>query len=236
MKKTTFYILPVLFLLIISCSKTVKEQALSMKDVFPRQKNTDSTFVFDLDTVKSFESLTSVFCKNYDKRKIKCYIRTLKNDIPFHVNSIILCGKAACGMIKFKNILFVDSCTDSLFYHNRIKYNFNSVSFENMLKKQFFNNRKKPEFADSSYTSLIFLEFIGSINKSKERLKNKIDTISKSYYNFITSFNKKNIDSIKKVYPLQIRLEEAIPFIDEKGNRTNFYNPPPPPIPLEIEE
>ncbi len=206
-----------------------------MKDVFPTQKNTDSTFVFDLDTVKSFESLTSVFCKNYDKRKIKCYIRTSKNDIPFHVNSMILCGKAVCGMIKFKNILFVDSYTDSLFYHNEVKYNFNTESFENMLKKQFFNNREKPEFADSPYTSLIFLEFIGSINKSKGRLKNRIDTISKSYYNFITSFNKKNIDSIKKVYPLQIRLEEAIPFIDEKGDRTNFYNPPPPkPAPIEI--
>ncbi|MEQ3499965.1 hypothetical protein ABMY20_09435 [Tenacibaculum sp. SSH1-16] len=236
MKKPTFYILPVLFLLIISCSKTVKEQALTMKDVFPSQKNTDSTFVFDLDTVKNFESLTSVFCKNYYKKKTRYFIKTSKNDIPFSIRKIIVCGNAACGLIKFKNILYIDSSIDSLFYHNRIKYNFNTVSLEKMLEKQFFNNRENPEFADSPHKSLLFLEFSESIDSSKESLKNKMDTISTSYYNFITGFNKKNTDSLKKKYPLQIILEKAFPFIDENGNRTNFYNSPPPPAPLEIVE
>lgn len=237
MKKLLAYLIPTLLIVVISCSKTPKERVLTMKDVYPIQKNTDSTVVFDLDTVKSFESLTSVFCKNFDNKRIRYYIRGAKNDILFQTNSYIICGKAVCGMIKFKNILFIDYFTDSLFYHNRIKHNFNSVNFEKMLRKQFFNNRSNPEFADTPYTSLIFLEFLDDINKSKINLKNKIDTISKSYYNFILSFNKRNIDSLKRVYPLQIRLKEAFPFVDDKGNVTNFYNPPSPlENPVELEK
>lgn len=236
MKKLQVFIIPVLLVVILSCSKTPKERVLTMKDVFPAQKNTDSTFVFDLDTVKSFESLTSVFCSNYHSTKTRYFIKISKNDIPFSIRQINICGKAACGFIKFKNVLFIDYFTDSLFYHNRIKYSFNKVNFEKILKRQFFNNRKNPEFADTPYRNLIFLEFSGDINSSKTSLKNKIDTISKSYYNFIISFNKKNIDSLKKLYPLKVILNEGIPFIDDKGNSTNFYNPPPPPTPLEIIE
>ncbi|MBA6154932.1 hypothetical protein H3Z83_00120 [Tenacibaculum sp. S7007] len=236
MKKLLVYIIPALLIVIVSCSKTPKERVLTMRDVFPTQKNTDSTFVFDLDTVKNFESLTSVFCKNYYNKKVRYFIRGKNNDIPFSIRSIIVCTNAACGLIKFKNVLFIDYFTDSLFYHNRIKYNFNKVNVEKMLKKQFFNNGKNPEFASSPYTSLIFLEFSGEINSSKTSLKNKIDTISKSYYNFIISFNKQNIDSLKKQYPLKLILKEGIPFIDDNGNVTNFYNPPPPPTPIEIVE
>lgn len=207
-----------------------------MKDIFPMQKNTDSTIVFDFDTVKSFESLTSVFCKNYYNKRLKYFIRTKNNDIPFSIRSINVCGKAACGLIKFRNLLFIDYYTDTLFYHNRAKYNFNVIDFEEMLKKQFFNNRKNYDFADSPERNLILLEFSGGLNDSKESLKNKMDTISKSYHNFILSFNKQNIDSLKKTYPLQIKLKEAQGFFyDDKGNRSNFYYPPPPP-PIEIVE
>ena len=233
MKKPTFYILPVLFLLIISCSKTVKEQALTMKDVFPSQKNTDSTFVFDLDTVKSFESLTSVFYKNYDNRKIRYYIRTLKNDVPFHIKDLLHCGTNVLDMLKQKNMLFIDYNSDSLFFYNELKFSFNKNNFQKILEQQFCNNGKNPEFADSPDKSLIFLEFINDFNDSKRDLKNKIHTISVSYFNFLRKFNKKNIDSLKKLYPLQIRLNEAMEFFDEKGNRVNFI---PPPAPLEIVE
>lgn len=224
MKKLITYIIPILLLLIVSCAKTPKERVLTMKDVFPTQKNTDSTVVFDLDTVKNFESLTSVFCSNYYNKGIRYFIRTSKNDIPFSIRSSIVCGKVACGLIKFRNILFIDYYTDILFYHNRIKHNFNTVHFGEMLRKQFFNNRNNSEFADNPKASLILLEFSGDLNDSKIRLKNKVDIISKSYYNFITSFKKQNIDSLKRLYPLKIRLNEAIPFVDEKGNNIE-YNP-----------
>lgn len=233
MKKLLAYIIPVLLIVIISCSKTPKERVLTMKDVFPAQKNTDSTIVvFNLDTVKSFESLILVFCKNYYNKRVKYFIRTKNNDIPFSIRSIIVCGNAVCGLIKFKNVLFIDYYTDSIFYHNRIEYNFNVISVEKMLRKQFFNNGKKPEFSDTPYTNLIYLEFLSDINNSKTSLKNKIDTISESYYKFIISFNKQNIDSLKRIYPLRIILNEAIPFVDEKGNNIN-YNPAGP---LEIVE
>ncbi|WP_028891888.1 hypothetical protein [Tenacibaculum sp. 47A_GOM-205m] len=232
MKKTTFYILPVLFLLIISCSKTVKEQALTIKDVFPTQKNTDSTIVFDLDTVKSFNSLTAVFCKNYDNKKIKYFIKTKKNEVPFSIRSIIACGHAVCGLIKFKNVLFIDYYTDSIFFHNRIKYNFNTVDVEKMLKRQFFNKGNDPEFSDTPYTNLIYLEFLSDLNNFKPSLKNKLDTISKSYYKFIVGFNRENIDSLKKLYPLKIKLNQAIPLVDENGYDIK-YNPAGP---IEIVE
>uniref|UniRef100_A0AB33L1B7 Uncharacterized protein n=1 Tax=Tenacibaculum sp. Pbs-1 TaxID=3238748 RepID=A0AB33L1B7_9FLAO len=204
-----------------------------MKDVFPSQKNTDSTFVFDLDTVKSFESLTSVFYKNYDNRKIRYYIRTLKNDVPFHIKDLLHCGTNVLDMLKQKNMLFIDYNSDSLFFYNELKFSFNKNNFQKILEQQFYNNDKNPDFADSPDKSLIFLEFINDFNDSKRDLKNKIDTISVSYFNFLRKFNKKNIDSLKKLYPLQIRLNEAMEFFDEKGNRVNFI---PPPAPLEIVE
>ncbi|WGH76237.1 hypothetical protein P8625_03465 [Tenacibaculum tangerinum] len=232
MKKTTFYRIPFLLLLIISCSKQPKERVLTIKDVFPTQHNTDSTFVFDLDTVKNFESLTSVFCENYDDRKIKYYIRTSKNDIPFYINSMILCEKAICGLIKYRNVLFIDNYSDSLFFHNDISYNFNKSDFRIMLEKQFCNYSANPEFADSPDKSLIFLGFIRDLKNSEIDLKNKLDTISISYFHFLKSLEKKNIDSLRKVYPLQIRLDEMIEIVEDSVD----YVQPPIPDPLEIIE
>lgn len=200
-----------------------------MKDVFPTQKNTDSTVVFDLGTVKNFESLTLVFCSNYYNKGIRYFIRTSKNDIPFSIRNNVYCN-VVCNLINYKNILFVDYYGGSLFYHNGKNYNFNAISFEKTLKKQFLNNGKDSRFTDNPNKNMIFLEFLADLNDSKKELKNKLDTISVSYFNFIKSFHKQNIDSLKRVYPLQILLEPDFRSFDVEGNIINHKSPPPAPI------
>lgn len=198
------------FFLFFSCVKPLKERSLTMQDVFPKQKNTGFTFVFSLDTIKSFDKIVNVFCENYGDEKIKYFIKTDKNFVNFDINSPILCNRAICGKIRFRNVLFIEHSLDTVFIHSNKVYTLNSVEFENMLKKQFLNNGEKPEFAENAYKNLIHLNFISEKELKDCNLNRKLDTITKSYFNFIKSFKKQNIDSLKRRYPLNIRLQEVI--------------------------
>lgn len=232
MKKTTFYILPVLFLLIISCSKTVKEQALTMKDVFPTQKNTDSTFVFDLDTIEKIINNKVLYCKKIEGKDQ--FVRTNLNYLPINLFFALYC-RATLFCPKGRNIIEVEGNfkQDSTFFSNRLLLEVNS--FSKLLKKQFLNRGKNPEYADSPNKSLIILKYNDLTKKSKERVSKALDTISVSYFNFINSFQKQNIDSLKRVYPLQILLEIDFALFEGKGNQIQLP-PPPQPAPLEIVE
>lgn len=236
MKKTTFYIFSVLFLLIISCSKTVREQALNMKDVFPTQKNTDSTFVFDLDTIISFKNYIEK-CEYYEEiTHKKQYVRTQNNDIPLNINFFIKCHLPTF-CIKEKNIIVLEGDfkeEKTLFFHEDEKV-LSVKNFEEYLNKQLLNWGKDYGYSDSPDRSIILFRYRDLTKKSKERVYKALNTMSVSYFNFINSFQKKNIDSLKRVYPLQILLEKDFRLFDKKGNLIEFP-PPPPPAPLEIVE
>ena len=236
MKKTTFYILPVLFLLIISCSKTVKEQALTMKDVFPTQKNTDSTFVFDLDTIISFKNYIEK-CEYYEEiANKKQYVRTQNNDIPLNINFFIKCHLPTfCP--KEKNTIILEGDfkeNKTLFFHEDEKV-LSVKNFEEYLNKQLLNWGKDYGYSDSPDRSIILLRYRDLTDKSKNRLNSVLDTISVSYFNFIRSFKNDNLDSLKSVYPLQILLEKDFRQFDENGNLIHLPRPPQP-APIEIVE
>ena len=87
---------------------------------------------------------------------------------------------------------------------------------------------------DNPNKNLIIIRYRNFEKKSKERISKVLDTISVSYFNFIKSFQKQNIDSLKRVYPLQILLEPDFRSFDVEGNIINHK--PPPPAPIEIIE
>ena len=66
MKKLITYIIPILLLLIVSCTKIPKERVLTMKDVFPTQKNTDSSFIFSIDTIEKIENNKGLYCNEVE--------------------------------------------------------------------------------------------------------------------------------------------------------------------------
>ena len=100
------------------------------------------------------------------------------------------------------------------------------------LQKQLLNWGKHPRYSDNPKRNLIIVRYRNFEKKSKERISKALDTISVSYFNFIKNFQKKNIDSLKKTYPLQILLEPDFRQFDEKGNI--LHHKPPPPAPIEI--
>ena len=108
-------------------------------------------------------------------------------------------------------------------------------NFEEYLNRQLLNWGKDYGYSDSPDRSIILFRYRDLTKKSKERVYKALNTISVSYFNFITGFQKKNIDSLKRVYPLQILLEKDFRLFDKKGNLIEFP-PPPPPAPLEIVE
>lgn len=199
------------FFLFFSCVKPSKERSLTMQDVFPKQKNTDSTFVFSLDTIKSFNKIVDVFCTNFNNRKEKFFIRTQNNDVNFEIDYMMLCDKALCGMMRFRNILFIEHLSDTTFIHSNEKHTFNSRCFGKVLKKQFLNNGRNSNYAMSPQKNIVYLNFTSEKNMCDYGFERKLDTISKSYFNFLKSFKKQNIDSLRKVYPLNIRLNEFVP-------------------------
>ena len=233
MKKTTIYIIPILFLLIISCSKQQKERVLTIKDVFPTQKNTDSTFVFALDTITSFESYLEK-CEYYKGITSKNqYIRKQNCDIPLNINLLIDCHLPTFCPKERNSVIIEGNFKQDLTYFLSTEL-LEVYSFGEFLKKQFLNRGKNPEYADSPDKSIIILRYNDLTKKSKERVSKVLDTISVSYFNFIKSFKNDNIDSLKSVYPLQILLEKDLRLFDERGYQLNLT--PPPPAPLEIVE
>lgn len=225
MKKLITYIIPILLLLIVSCAKTPKERVLTMKDVFPTQKNTDSTVVFDLETIVEVDSICEkVKDKNQFIRKGEKYFPVIL-DLSIYCRRISFCPKG-------RNIILVEVNfkQDSTYFSNRKLLEVNN--FGKLLKKQFLNRGENPEYADSPDKSIVLLNYFNLTKKSAERISKALDTISVSYFNFIKGFQKRNIDSLKKIYPLQILLER-----DSWGLEI-FKLPklPPPPAPIEIIE
>ena len=216
----------------ISCSKQPKERVLTMKDVFPTQKNTDSTFVFDLDTIEKIINNKVLYCKKIEGKDQ--FVRTNLNYLPINLFFVLYC-RAILFCPKGRNIIEVEGSfkQDSTFFSNRVLLEVNS--FSKLLKKQFLNRGKNPEYADSPDKSIIILKYNDLTKKSKERVSKALDTISVSYFNFINSFQKQNIDSLKRVYPLQILLEIDFALFEGKGNQIQLP-PPPQPAPIEIVE
>jgi len=234
MKKTIFYIIPILFLLVISCAKQPKERVLTIKDVFPTQKNTDSTFVFDLDTITTFDKYHEK-CEYYKKVTSKNqYIRTQNYDIPLNINFFIKCHLPTFCPKERNTIIIEGNFKQDLTYFSDTEL-LEVHSFGKFLKKQFLNRGKNLEYADSPDRSIILLRYRDLTDKSKNRLNSVLDTISVSYFNFIRSFKNDNIDSLKSVYPLQILLEKDFRQFDENGNLIHLP-PPPQPAPIEIVE
>ncbi|WP_299120917.1 hypothetical protein [uncultured Tenacibaculum sp.] len=233
MKKLQVFIIPVLLVVILSCSKTPKERVLTKKDVFPTQKNTDSTFVFSFDTIYGFKDSPEKF-KYYEEIASKNqFIRLNNKDLPININLVISCNLPTfCP--KYRNTIWLEGD----YKEDRTFFEDNQVLtveiFDDYLQKQLLNWGKNPSYSDNPSKSLIIIKYRNFEKKSKERISNVLDTISKSYFNFIKSFQKQNVDSLKKIYPLQILLEKDFRFFDKNGNI--IYPKPPPPTPLEIIE
>ncbi|WP_198553833.1 hypothetical protein [Tenacibaculum sp. Bg11-29] len=198
-----------------------------MKDVFPTQKNTDSTFVFSIDTIEKIRN--NKYCKEIEYKNQ--FIRTNLNDLPINLFFVVFC-RSLTFCPKSKNIIDIKynfKRDTTYFNHN---YDLSRVlevtNFSELLNKQFLNRGKKLEYADSPDKCIIYLDYHDLTKKSTEKLSNSLDTISISYFNFIKKFQKQNIDSLKNEYPLQILLlTDYKPF-------ENFIFPklPPPPAPL----
>lgn len=226
MLKRVFFLISAL-LLIVSCSKMKKEQALTMQDVFPVQKNTDSTLVISLDAIKTFEKLENLVCRERNNDK-DIYVRVKSNDILLHIKSYTKCSHYGCILIKERNIIDIDYNSDSIFYMGKTK-SFTVKNYQKILTEQFFNRGKKPGLSYSPEKVVTFLKSVGSFIKDKNKplnFSNRLDSISISYYNFIKSFNALDkIDSLKNVYPLNLSIKFTIP-------------PPPkikPPMPSPLE-
>lgn len=220
MKKTTFYRVPFLLLLIISCSKQPKERVLTLKDVFPTQQNTDSTIVLDLDKLRE----GNYMCEEIENRNQ--FVKVNEQYYPVILSLSIYCrGVLFCP--KGRNTIEVEVREDS--------NNFSGIEllevngFSKLLRKQFLNRGKNPDYADNPYKSIVLLRYDDLTKKSQERVSKALDTISISYFNFIRSFEKLNIDSLKRIYPLQILLEKDLRRFDEIDNL-------PIPTPLKIIE
>ncbi len=231
MKKLKTYTIPILLLLIVSCAKTPKERVLTMKDVFPTQKNTVSTFVFSIDTIEKIRN--NKYCKEIEYKNQ--FIRTELNDIPINLLYVVFC-RSLIFCPKSKNIIDIKynfKRDTTYFNHN---YGLSGVlevtNFGKLLNKQFLNGGKNPEYADSPDKSIIYLNYDDLTKKSIEKLSNNLDTISISYFNFIKKFQKQNIDSLKNKYPLQILLLNDSEFFEDVTSPK--LPPPPKPIPFIV--
>ncbi len=207
-----------------------------MKDVFPTEINTDSTFVFDLDTITIFDKYHEKYEYYKKVTSKKQYVRTQNYNIPLNINFFIKCHLPTfCPKEKNTIILEGDFKENETFFFHEEEKKLNVKNFEKYLKKQLLNWGKDYGYSDSPDRSIILLRYRNLTEKSKKRLDNVLDTISVSYFNFIRSFEKRNIDSLKRVYPLQILLEKDFRLFDESGNLIKLP-PPPKPAPLEIVE
>lgn len=235
MKKLRVFIIPILLVTIFSCSKTPKERVLTMKDVFPTQKNTDSTFIFDLDTVINFKKYLNN-CEYYEEiTRKKQYVRIHNKDIPLNINFLIKCYLPTfCPKEKNTIILEGDFKEEkTLFFHEDEKV-LSVKNFEEYLNKQLLNWGRDYGYSDNPDRSIVLLRYRDFKKKSKKRISKALDTISGSYFNFISSFQKQNIDSLKNIYPLQILLEPDFRQFDKDGNI--IHHKPPLPTPIEIVE
>ena len=189
-----------------------------MQDVFPSQKNTDSTLVISLDTIKTFNKLENIVCRERNNDK-GIYVRVKNNDILLHIKSYTKCSQYGCILIKEKNKINIGYNSDSISYMGKNR-GFTIRNYQKILTEQFLNKGKKPEFSSSPKKVITFLKSVGLFIKDKKKplnLSSRLDSISISYYNFIQSFNKLNkIDSLKNEYPLNLSI--------------NF----PPPLPPKI--
>lgn len=227
MKKLKTHIIPILLLLIVSCAKTPKERVLKMKDVFPTQKNTDSTLIISFDSIKYFSDLENIICDEENENKY-FYFRNNNYDLKLYVREYTKCSSFGCVLIKEKNTLYVNYKSDSVSTGLLYNENFTVKKYEKLLSKQFMNRGEKPSLSDLPHKVITFLTLVSSANDFEEeeiKLKSKLDTVSIAYFNFIESFKRtKKIDSLKKFYPLNLSIYIPIP-------------PPPsspPPIPIDI--
>lgn len=198
---------------IVSCVKPPKEKQLTMLDVFPKQKNTDSTLVIILDKVKNLEQLEEITCKkeNLDK---KVYFRS-KNDMLLYVKSITKCREYGCILYKERNLIGIQYASNGFIIRNS-KDEFTIKNYEKRLTEQFLNEGRNPILAYSSKKVVTFFEILDDKTKPLN-LKSRLDSVSFAYFNFIKNFKKfDKIDSLKQVYPLNLLI----------------YTPPPPPPPI----
>ncbi len=192
-------ILIIIGFVLVSCSKN--ENSIKEK-VFPLQVNSDSTRVISLDTIKNIKHLESVICKE-DK---KTFIRVNQKDMFIYFPCKIKGCFWPINVIRVKDKVEI---SDTIL-------NFNVENYKKLLKKQFFNKGKNP-FLSNNPKRIFTVVY----SKKEIDFKGKLDTISESYISFIKDFNLKNIDSLKRSYPLHLSLMEIIP------------PPPPPPMPKE---
>jgi hypothetical protein len=214
MLKLKIYILPILFLLILSCSKTPKERELTLKDVFPTQINTDSTIVLSLDSISSFSELEAIVCseENLDK---EVFIKTSEYDINIHVRTFVKSSNIiVCHSPKRNNTMYIEYKTDSFFTGGREKEKFTIKNFERKLTKQFFYRKKNYELLDEPTKLTTYIEISDTHDYTNKPLKlsDKLDTITSSYLNFIKNFNRDNkLDSLKRIYPLFLSVYIPVP-------------------------
>lgn len=198
-----------------------------MKDVFPIQKNTDSTFVFSFDTIKEFKVYPEK-CDYYkgivNKRH---FLRTKNNDIPLNLNFLINCDLPRfCP--KEKNTLWLTSdFNGEITYLNEENIIASVDTLNGYLHKQLLNFGKDPRYSKTPKKCVIIVNYHKVNEKSKERLSRALDTVSLAYFRFIKSFENNNIDSLKRVYPLQIFLEKDLRRFDQNGNLIISIPPPP---------
>ncbi|WP_237275761.1 hypothetical protein [Tenacibaculum ovolyticum] len=202
-----------------------------MKEVFPTQKNTDSSFIFSIDTIEKIENNKGLYCNEVEGKNQ--FIRIKLNDLPINLFFVLYC-RAITFCPKDRNTIWLegDFKEDKTFFEDsqvlKVKV------LENYLHNQFLNLGKDPMRCDNPNKNLIIIRYRNFEKKSKERISKALDTISVSYFNFIKSFQKQNIDSLKIIYPLQILLEPDFRSFDVEGNIINHK--PPPPAPIEIVE
>ncbi len=204
-----------------------------MKDVFPTQTNTDSTFVFSFDTIYGFKDVPEK-CKYYEEIVSKNQFIRLRNiDLSINLSLVISCHLPTfCP--KEKNTLWLEGDfkeAKTFFEDNQV---LTVEILEEYLQKQLLNWGKDSRYSDNPKKNLIIVRYRNFEKKSKERISKALDTISVSYFNFISSFQKENIDSLKNIYPLQILLEPDFRQFDKDGNI--IHHKPPPPTPIEIVE
>jgi hypothetical protein len=202
-----------------------------MKDVFPTQKNTDSSFIFSIDTIEKIENNKGLYCNEVEDKNQ--FIRTKLNDLPINLFFVLYC-RAITFCPKDRNTIWLegDFNEDKTFIDENMVLKVEIL--EDYLQKQLLNWGKDPRYSDNPNKNLIIIRYRNFEKKSKERISKVLDTISVSYFNFIKSFHKQNIDSLKRVYPLQILLEPDFRSFDVEGNIINHK--PLPPAPIEIVE
>lgn len=224
------YLFFLVFFLLFCCAKPLKERGLVIQDVFPKQKNTDSTFVFSLDTIKDLNHLESVICNEVRKCK-QTFVRTSGLDVNLNFSSFFNCLGMICCTFRRNRIVTITNNYDSLYVgYKQNEGIFTVKNYQKLLSKQFLNRGKDYKYSSSPEGVVTHISIVdnyqdyNNIFLNKQRLINRLDTVSKAYYNFLVDFKRYDkIDSLKKVYPLNLSVPIPLP----PSPPVNEVPPPP---------